>query len=534
MEIDEVAARILRRYWRVLLIAVLVPVALVAFYYVGRPPMYTSAARLVATDTVPKSAAEADAVVSEARAFATSRNVVADAIGDAHVSRAPDAVVPQVLVSGLGSSPIVELSVSDPDADTARLLTQALAMRVVEQLGTSRAGGVDTVLRNIDDQLTQLASRRAPLAAAAAAAPRDPVAQNRLAGIDRLISDLSADRNKVSLDAAAIGQPRVVQPALQPTTADSPGLVPRLGLAALLGLVVGVAISAWVETVRPTVPGAPRVARLLDAPLLGSMAGSAVAAADVGRRVRLAASRAGVRTVVLVGTGRRPLPPQIVAAIAAATLPDTYGPADGTERAAEGRTGADSWTGADTEPIAETRPAATTGSTADPRAAADAAAGGRPAADIAPATGGETESGTGSTEDGAATVLAGGVDNHSRDNGVPVRVLAGRGGRPLPGETELRLAARSASVGLDGAPAAVPSGRSTPAAPVTLRRVCGISDLGPGAESSPETSPVGLVVVAAPVSRLSAVRAVRDLLTVSAWPLLGVVAERRSGGGATS
>jgi hypothetical protein len=58
----------------------------------------------------------------------------------------------------------------------------------VQQLGTSRVGSVDTVLKNIDNQLTQLASRRAPLAAAAAAAPHDPVAQNRLAGIDRLIS----------------------------------------------------------------------------------------------------------------------------------------------------------------------------------------------------------------------------------------------------------------------------------------------------------------------------------------------------------
>ena len=359
MEIDEVAARILRRYWRVLLAAVLVPVALVAFYYVGRPPMYTADARLVATETMPKSAAEADAVVSEARAFATSRNVVADAIGDAHVDRDAQEVLPRVSVSGLGSSPIVELTVSDADADAAQQLAQALATRVVDQLGISRAGGVDTVLHNIDNQLTQLASKRAPLAAAAAAAPQNPVAQNRLAGIDRLISDLSADRNKVSLDAAAIGQPRVVQPAERPATADSPGLVPRLGLAALLGLLVGIGISAWAETVRPTVPGAARVARLLDAPLLGTAAGGTVAAADVGRRVRLAASRAGVRTVVLVGTGRRPLPPPVVAAIAAATLPETYasGPETGPPRPPDTET-PDTEPTPDTELVAEVQPGA--------------------------------------------------------------------------------------------------------------------------------------------------------------------------------
>src|SRR6185369_10951038 len=283
MEIDEVAARILRRYWRLLLVTILVPVALVGFYYAGRPPEYTSQARLVASDTLPTSTAEADAVMSETRAFATSRNVLANAISDAHADRQVDAVLPQVSVSGLGTSPVVELAVSDRDADTARQLAQALADRVVQQLGTSRVGSVDTVLKNIDNQLTQLASRRAPLAAAAAAAPHDPVAQNRLAGIDRLISDLSADRNKVSLDAAAIGQPRVVQPAQQPPAADSAGLVPRLGLAGLLGLVVGVAIAAWAETIRPTVPGASRVARLLDAPLLGTLTGAPVAAPDGGR-----------------------------------------------------------------------------------------------------------------------------------------------------------------------------------------------------------------------------------------------------------
>ena len=96
MEIDEVAARILRRYWRLLLVTVLVPVALVGFYYVGRPPEYTSQARLVASDTLPTSTAEADAVVSETRAFATSRNVLADAISDAHADRQADAVLPQV------------------------------------------------------------------------------------------------------------------------------------------------------------------------------------------------------------------------------------------------------------------------------------------------------------------------------------------------------------------------------------------------------------------------------------------------------
>jgi uncharacterized protein involved in exopolysaccharide biosynthesis len=320
MEIDEVAARVFRRYWQVVLAAVLLPVALVAAFYAGQPRTYAATARLVASDTLPKSAAEADAVVSEARAFATTRDVVNDAIADANVDRRVDDVLPRISVAGLGSSPLVDVSVSDGDASVSRALTQALANRVVKQLNTSRLGAAQAVLRNVDSQLTQLASRRAPLAAAAEAAPQDQAAQSRLAAVDRLISDLAADRNNLSLQAAATGQPRLVDDAQPPTAPQPRSLIPRLALALLLGLVIGVGVSAVLETLRPTVPGPGRVARMLGIPMLGRIFGT-TGATDLGLRLRLAAAKAEVSTVVLVGTGRKPIPVEFAEAVAATALP---------------------------------------------------------------------------------------------------------------------------------------------------------------------------------------------------------------------
>jgi hypothetical protein len=62
------------------------------------------------------------------------------------------------------------------------------------------------------------------------------------------------------------------------------------------------------------------VGRLLDVPMLGAIRPDPAALADVGRRVRLAARRAGVSTVVLVRATRAAPAPELVDRVEAATL----------------------------------------------------------------------------------------------------------------------------------------------------------------------------------------------------------------------
>jgi len=319
VDVTEVA-RLLRRYGLVLALAIAIPAVALAVYVRHQPATYTAHARIVAAETTPRAQAEANAVVSQVLALATSRDVIAQALDAAHLNLDPDKVAKAVKATGLGSSALVDLAYTDPRAQTAQQVTKALATAVVVRLDAVRIGGLPEVLADVDKQLTDLATKRAPIAADAQANPKDPVAQNRLAGIDRLISDLSGDRNRLSEEAAAAGHSTIVANPLLPTKADPRGLGAKVGVAGLAGLLIGLLLIGLNETMRPAVSGAVRVARLLDVPVLGAVASDPAILADIGRRIRLAARRAGVSTVVLSRASRAALPPELVDRIESAVL----------------------------------------------------------------------------------------------------------------------------------------------------------------------------------------------------------------------
>jgi len=319
VEVNEVSLRLLRRYWLVLLIAIVLPTIAVGAYIIREPATYTAHTRLVAAATTPKAQAEAAAVVSQVQAIATSRDVVTQALNDAHISRSVDVVINHVLVTGLGSSALVDLAYTDRSPAVAQQIAAALASAVAAQLDSLSVGGLPAVLSNVDDELTSLAEKRAPIATQAQAAPHDAVLQNRLAGIDRLISDLSGDRDRLAEEAAAGGHATVVATAVRPP-ADSHGLAVKLAIAALFGLVLGLVLVGINEMLRPAVSGASRVARLLEVPMLGTIGSDPATLSDIGQRMRLAGRRAKISTAVLVRTDRAPLPPELVDRVNAATL----------------------------------------------------------------------------------------------------------------------------------------------------------------------------------------------------------------------
>jgi hypothetical protein len=309
---------------------------------------------------------------------------------------------------------------------------------VTVQLDAVQIGGLPNVLKAVDKQLTELATKRAPLAARAQDHPDDLVAQNRLAGIDRLISDLSVDRNRLAEDAAAAGHASVVDRAAMPTSPDSRGLPAKLGIAAVLGLALGLITVGVSETMRPSVSGASRVARLLEVPTLGTIGPDPRTLSDLGRRLRLAARRANVSTILLVRARRTAIPPELVDRIEAATL----------------------------------RPNAVPG-----RVAISLDGGQRPVTSATPAA----------------------ADQHPQvsDSGQP-------------GEASLAVLTRTSFSPLPG-----------------LRRVCALEELDPSAE----LEQIGLVVLTGATTRLSSIDKVRDLMTATGWPLLGVLGDPSQRGG---
>lgn len=467
MEVTEVATRMVRRYWLVLLTALLVPVIAAGAYVSRQPASYTAHARIVAGERTPTSAAEASAIASQVQAVVTSRDLVIKAIATAKVRRDPDNVIAATTVTGLGSSTLVDIGYTDRDAAVAQRLTASLADAAVTQLDAIRIGGLPQALSAIDNQLSDLATKRAPLAAAAQANPKDLVAQNRLAGIDRLISDLTGSRDQLAESEAAAGHSTVVAAPVRPAAANSRGLAARLGIAGLFGLVLGLLIVGLREMLRPTVSTAGHVARLLDVPVLGTLSPDPAILAGIGRRIRLAALRARVSTVVLGHAGPGPLPPELVDRIEAAAL----------------------------------RPAPV-----PPRAGIPIDVNGHPAAvlvDVAELDGAEVG------HDGRPADQqrdAGRLDAARRDSPIGVVLVRARDNEP-PVRTQ-----PSAAVAAQGQPR-------------RLHRVCALDELDPAVEQDH----IGLVVLAEANTRLSAVGEVRDLMAASGWPLLGVLGHRGRG-----
>lgn len=313
MEVTEVVVRLARRYWFVLAMSIALPTAIIGALVIHSPSTYTAHTRMMAAATVPQAQAQADAVVSEVQAIATSHDVIEEALGNAHLTRDADSVVKSVTVTGFGSSGLVDLSYTDASPELAAQIDTAIANVVIEKIAGIRTG-LPNAVSDLDDLLAALTVRRAAVASAAGSS-----SNSGNTSIDRLITELTADRDRISQMAATTGVPVIVDVANKPP-ADARGLPAKLAIGVLLGLVLGLLIVGANETLRPGVSGAARVARLLEVPVLGLISSDPGHLADIGRRLRLTCRRASTQSIVIVRTDRAPVSPELIDRIKAATL----------------------------------------------------------------------------------------------------------------------------------------------------------------------------------------------------------------------
>lgn len=470
VEIDEVAARVIRSYWLLLLIMLVVPVLVVGMVLKGKPPAYTAQTRLDASSKVTDAApgdAGVSVVVSQVKAFATSHNMLSAVIRAQHVARDPQKVAKKVQVNGLGTSTVVELTVSDSDPAVARKLTDALGDAVTAEINKSNQGALTAQIAGIDKQIAKAQKRLGTVNRTVINNPFNVSAANEKDRLAGEIADLRADRTDLRGQLATAGRASVVQPAvLQPR--QDPAVMMSV-LAGLVGLIGGILIAVVIEILRPTVPGAHRVARRLGVPLLGRADRGADQLADTGRRIRLAAKRENLTQVALVSTGRGAVPVDLVSRVAAAV----YGDSTMVVRSAPPTIGA-----------------------LDDAAAAD------PYHPDAPD----------GLDDATEPQRRHAGGEHTNGNGYG-------GGAGARGTTIIRtgtalMVKRSQRV-------------DTVAEQAAARALCHVhsfEDIDPGAD----TENVGIVAVAGPVTKLSALQSVRDLVAASGWPLLGVVASSSS------
>jgi capsular polysaccharide biosynthesis protein len=307
VEIDEIAARLLRQYWTLILLCVAAPLLVIGLTVHKQPPLYAAAARIDTGTTVPASNAQAQAIVSQVQGIATGKTVAAKALQIAGVTRNLNTfVTSDVSVSGLGGSQVVDLRVTDRNPQVAATLAKALASEVVQSLNSVGQSGLSTTLQAIDQEIVRTTEQQRVVSQQAAANPRNQDLQAKLAGLDQVIANFSGDRSRLLIQASTQGLATVLDQPVVPLQPESKALTQKLGLAGLLGLVVGILIASIAETIRPTVPGARRVSRRLGAPTLGQLSRADMRGQltpdfdNLALRLRLAATYADVSTVTLV------------------------------------------------------------------------------------------------------------------------------------------------------------------------------------------------------------------------------------------
>ena len=226
-------------------------------------------------------------------------------------------------VTGLGSSAIVSLSVSDAKPGVAAALANAISQRVILTREQFASGTRDQELATLERQTTSLSARIAAAnvridalnsqiaqttgAEAALRARRDAVLRQS----DFLTQQrgvLESERVSILGAAALRLRPSVVAEATPPLQSDSSGRWRYMVLGGLLGLIIGVGLAALSELIRPTVVGGDALARQFGVPVLGMLRTSRAGVFDerevaaAAGHVRLAARAAGVRRVELVGS----------------------------------------------------------------------------------------------------------------------------------------------------------------------------------------------------------------------------------------
>lgn len=476
MEIDEVVARVLRRYWPLLLLALLLPVLVTGYALRDQRPMENATTRIDSPSSV-ETDAGITASVSQVKAFATSRNVLSAVITAQGLDRTPKEVAPRIMTEALGSSSVVEMIISDPDPGVARRLTDGIAAKVVEEINRSRGENLNTQIASLDDQIGTL-SRRLAVVSTRAQTPTNFDAINEKATLQTRLDGLQAERRELRRDLTEIGVARVVQTAVVEPAGT--GKIARIMISALIGLIVGILLTILIEAFRPTVPGAGRVARRLGTPLLGRADRSPAELVDLGRRVRLAAKRAGVVQVALVSAQHRPVPPELVSKVAAAVYGNETGVVGGPAQS-PAEHGAPPPT-LDDAPLDNPDPAPSSPTAPSSPFESDAPAGGASVNHSAP-----TAPGTSVVRSTAATTA------------TSVRAVS-------PAERE-RVRAE------------VVGSRSAARHPC---HVHAFEDIDPGADDD-----IGVVAVAGKVTRLADLDSVQDLIAASGWPLLGVAATSR-------
>jgi capsular polysaccharide biosynthesis protein len=323
MELNEAGRRILLQHWRLIALVLVACVGGATLIHHGDVTTYTASTRLVLDTQDPQSSTGSTVIGDTARAIATSPYEIQQALDRTGIrDRSPVDVAKHVSASPLGTSGVLQLSVSDRSPVVAQKLANALAASVIRtrdsvngkrirQISNDLDGRINELNRQITnadskvDALNQQLATATGIVAArlrseidATSRVRDFASQQRGVLVSERLGLLSTE--------ALRPQASIISASTRPTKPDPSRAVPDLMLGVLLGLVLGVGAAAVLETVRPRLQGGDVLARELRTSHLGTLpagageGGLTWSAEPLSLVLRLAAKGAGVRHVSLL------------------------------------------------------------------------------------------------------------------------------------------------------------------------------------------------------------------------------------------
>ena len=307
MELNEVIGRIFGRHKQLIVALMLAGLLGGLAIHLGEAPQYTATARLVLDTTDPEDQAQSGVIADTARAIATGPSLVADALREIGARRdAAEVARRQIDVQALGSSGVMQLSVTDTNPRVAVRLANAVAEAVIESRLAVTSGQAAGVVREMDEQIRQLEERINQLDAADES--RDVLLQR--------LSQIQAERASVEATRAQRPKADVLDAASLPARQVPGRRLPDAVLGAMLGLLVGIGVAAALESLRPTLVGRTAIARGTEAPVLAELAGppsrrayshgwEPADVAEAAMHVELVAVAAGVKQVRLMALDRQ-------------------------------------------------------------------------------------------------------------------------------------------------------------------------------------------------------------------------------------
>src|SRR4051812_36321919 len=157
MELNQAVKRILGRH--LLLLCLCTAIGLVLGYVLSAEaaPSYSAEARLVLDTQDPTGLDEAQTIADTARAIVTSPSEVRTALRYAGASRNPLTVASNdVAVRALGSSGILQLTVTDRDPRIAAVVANKLSDDLIRTRLAVSQGGYEHLHSNLESQIREL------------------------------------------------------------------------------------------------------------------------------------------------------------------------------------------------------------------------------------------------------------------------------------------------------------------------------------------------------------------------------------------